>query len=123
MIVYTGLKNKLVFDSMMQHFECPISTTDDPNIANAFANGTSGLVLVLKRGNPKTRYFDVSRLSEFPHEKEKLFVGSSLRIVDILINCKSSDNYISAIHMFEQIIDGQFIYIPGGKENKTDIES
>ena len=36
-------------------------------------------------------------------------MGSSLKIVDIYIQKKSSDHYISALHIFEQIIDGQFI--------------
>ena len=57
------------------------------------------------------RYFDVSWLSQYPEEEEKLFIGSSLEIIDIIIDCnwKGSDNYISAIHMFENIINGQFI--------------
>eukprot|EP01083_Nonionella_stella_P155183 501001_1 len=73
MVVYAGLNEKLMFRSMMQHFECPLSTTTEWNVANGFSEG-KGVVLKLKRGNPKTRYFDVSWLSWYKHEKEKLFV-------------------------------------------------
>ena len=55
MVVYTGLKQKLMFDSMQQHFQCPLSTTTDATIANQFADGTNGIILMMKRANPKTR--------------------------------------------------------------------
>eukprot|EP01084_Bolivina_argentea_P017255 32231_1 len=120
--VYTGLNQKLMFDSMLQHFECPLSTTMDLTVANQFAEGTSGIILQLKAANPKTRCFDVSWLSTYPQERELLFMGSSLKIVDILIasgnRINGSDRYISAIHMFEQIVSGQFIDEDIKKENK-----
>eukprot|EP01083_Nonionella_stella_P015031 42076_1 len=109
MVVYTGLNCKLLFDSLMQHFECPLSTTVDDHIANRFAEGTTGVILKLKAANPKTRYFDVSRFSQFPDESERLFMGSSLKIVDIFINFNESNHYISAIQMLEQVLNGQFI--------------
>ena len=56
MVVFTGLKQKLMFDSMQQHFQCPLSTTIDVNIANQFADGSNGIILMMKRANPKTRY-------------------------------------------------------------------
>eukprot|EP01083_Nonionella_stella_P136465 415269_1 len=109
MVVYTGLNCKLLFDSLMQHFECPLSTTVDDHIANRFAEGTTGVILKLKAANPKTRYFDVSRFSQFPDERERLFMGSSLKIVDIFINFNESNHYISGIQMLEQVLNGQFI--------------
>eukprot|EP01083_Nonionella_stella_P032210 88176_1 len=84
MVVYTGLNEKLLFNSMMQHFECPLSTTTDWNVANGFSHG-KGIVLKLKRANAKTRFFNVSWLSCHKNEAEKLFMGSSLEIIDIYI--------------------------------------
>eukprot|EP01084_Bolivina_argentea_P279823 478435_1 len=107
-IVYTGLKVKLIFSSMKQHFYCPLSTTIEYNIAQNFCDD-HGNILKLKAANNKTRYFDVSWLSAFPAEEEWLFMGSSLKICDIYIRSQKSNNYVSALYMFEQIIDGQFI--------------
>eukprot|EP01084_Bolivina_argentea_P002116 3894_1 len=57
--VYTELENKLIFSSLIQHFECPISTTKDLPVALTFSGG-SGIVLELKslNYNPTLRYFD-----------------------------------------------------------------
>eukprot|EP01083_Nonionella_stella_P073511 198853_1 len=116
MRVFTGLNVKLMFGSLNQHFECPLSATIDSEVANRFAEGTNGIILVLKAANPKTMYFNVSWLSSFPEEHERLFMGSSLKIVDILVNRRSSNHYISAIYMFEQIINGYFI--EGGHKSR-----
>eukprot|EP01083_Nonionella_stella_P097339 273589_1 len=121
MVVYSGLNERFLFQSMMQHFECPLSTTTELNVANGFSRG-KGIVLKLKRANPKTRYFDVSWLSHYKHEKEKLFMGSSLQIIDIYImGVRISDRYwtkpyILAMRMFEQIVNGYFIDGPKGAE-------
>eukprot|EP01083_Nonionella_stella_P028203 77654_1 len=100
---------------MMQHFECPLSTTTEWNVANGFSKG-KGIVLKLKRANPKTRYFNVSWLSRHEHEREKLFMGSSLQIVDIYTKSYWTKPYILAMRMFEQIVNGYFI--DGGKGAK-----
>eukprot|EP01084_Bolivina_argentea_P079035 143429_1 len=120
MVVYTGLNAKLLFDSLQTHFECPISTTTEISVAQLFSDG-DGIMLTLKRANPKTRFFDVSQLSQFSHEEERLFTGASLRICDIYIDCKHSDNFVSAIGMFEQIICGKFI--DGGIEIQNKLYS
>eukprot|EP01084_Bolivina_argentea_P079036 143431_1 len=119
MVVYTGLNTTFVFDSLKTHFECPISTTAEFSVAQQFGHG--GIILKLKRANPKTRFFDVSQLSQFEHEEERLFTGASLRICNIYINLKQSDNFVSAIGMFEQIISGQFI--DGGIETQNKLYS
>eukprot|EP01084_Bolivina_argentea_P096888 174171_1 len=108
-VVYTGIDKKLIFNSLRQNFECPLSTTTSVVIANKFAQGTNGIILQMKRANTKTRYFDVSWLSSYPKEQERLFYGSSLGIVDILIRCKGSNGYVSAIHLFEKMFHGQFL--------------
>ena len=56
MRVYVILKHKLLFKSMQQVFECPISTTTEQKMAEQFADGRDGVVLLMKRANPRTRY-------------------------------------------------------------------
>eukprot|EP01084_Bolivina_argentea_P195446 335280_1 len=108
-VFYTGLKTKLLFNSLKQYFECPLSTTTDINVAHRFSGGTDGIILELRQADFKTRYFDVSFLSEFPQECERLIMGTSLTIYDIKTNSSSRQHYISALRMLEQIITGQFI--------------
>eukprot|EP01083_Nonionella_stella_P087501 243483_1 len=110
MVVYTGLATRLMFNSMKQHFECPLSTTVDISVAHQFAEGNRGIILKLKRANNKTRYFNVCKLSHFNSEDERLFMGPSLQIVDIIIAGASTKRYIGALNMFEQIINGYIIY-------------
>eukprot|EP01084_Bolivina_argentea_P109335 195433_1 len=107
-IVYSGLKNKLLFSSLKQHFQCPLSTTTCSAIAQNFCDD-NGIILKLKTANSKTRCFDVSWLSHFTQENERLIMGSYMKIIDIYIQSKSCKKYISALALFEQIIDGQFI--------------
>eukprot|EP01084_Bolivina_argentea_P059657 108959_1 len=52
----------------------PISTTTCLDKALGFCND-SGIVLELQAANTKTRYFDVSWLSHFEHEQERLVTG------------------------------------------------
>merc|ERR1712172_142565 len=89
-VVYSGMNARLMFRSLKQRFECPLSTTSSKQIATEFANnGGDGVVLVLRRANPKTKYLDVARFSAFKREKERLFMGSTLKIVDIKLGSKS----------------------------------
>ena len=56
------------------------------------------------------RYFDVSWLSRFPDESEILFDGSPLMVTDVMNQeWKKSKYFIPAIHVFENIVHGQFI--------------
>ena len=93
---------------MKQIFHFPVSTTPQLNVAQNFEKD-NGITLKLKAANSKTTAIDVSFLSRFPNEEETLIMGSSLKIVDIYIGDKVQKNYISAIQLFEQIIDGRFI--------------
>ena len=107
--VYCGLNARLVLNSLHQRFECPISTSTDRIVAAQFAGGTTGLVLKLQAANPQTRYLDVTSYSNYSEEKEKLFMGSTLKIVDILIDRQWLTLFVSALSILEQIIDGHFI--------------
>ena len=108
--VFSGMAGHLLFDSMYQRFECPLSTTKSERIAtHRFAGDTSGVTLKLKRGNSQTRCLDVTRFSCFPGEQERLFMGSTLKIVSLLIGRTSLFPYISALAVLERTMNGQFI--------------
>ena len=107
-VLYTGLGEFLLFNSLSTRFECPISTSTKLDVATTFAKGA--ISLKFKRGSPNTKILDVTGYSCFgKKEAERLVAGSTLQIVDILINNKSHKTYVSALRMLEQIINGHFI--------------
>ena len=112
-VVYCGPNAQLIFNSLLQHFECPLSTTRQMAAAERFAlndeTGQCEVILFLKRANPKTRYLNVVPFATYKHEDERLFIGSTLKIVDILLNNACLQMYISAVLSLKQIIRGQFL--------------
>ena len=108
-VVYCGLNARLIFRSLHQRFECPLSTTMIRDVALQFAGGDDGIILTLKRSNPKTRFLNVALFTSFKNEDERLFSGSTLKIIDISIGSRSLKRYIKALRMLEQIANGHFI--------------
>eukprot|EP01084_Bolivina_argentea_P204849 349887_1 len=81
--VYHGLNRVLYFQKFSTYFNQPISTTDNLITASEFAQG--GMILTLTAATQYIsdetkipKYLAVSFLSDFPHENEKLFYGSSV---------------------------------------------
>ena len=109
--LYSGFNAKLIFPSLKQHFEIPISTTPIKSVATNFCG--YGIILKLKASNSKTRCLDVSWLSIHASEHEKLIMGSSLTICDILLNSgyksMAEKGYISSLHLLDQILNGLYI--------------
>ena len=109
-VVYCGLNGRLLFRSLHQRFECPLSTTKRKLVAEQFAQrDQKGVILTLKRASPKCRYFDVAPFTVFKNEEERVFAGSTLKIIDISIGTKSLKRYIKALRMLEQIVNGFLI--------------
>ena len=108
-VVLCGLNARLVFRSLHQRFECPLSTTREMNVARGFADGGIGVILTLKRSSPKSRYFDVAPFTRYRYEDERLFSGSTLKIIDISIGLQSLKRYVNALRMLEQIANGFFV--------------
>ena len=107
-VLYTGMGEYLMFDSLCTRFECPISTSTKVDVANRFADGA--IILTFERGSTNTKILDVTEYSNYgKDESECLVAGSSLQIVDISINGESQKTYVSALRMFEQIMNGHFI--------------
>ena len=87
---YHGVGQKLLFPDY--HFiddyygisiKCPLSTTSSLTVATAFTNNNNGLIVQFQ--NVTDKYFSVSWISDYPHEKEYLFVQNQgyLPIVNI----------------------------------------
>lgn len=112
-LVYSGMNARLMFTSLYQRFECPLSTTVSKSVADQFTEYHKGMRLTLKRANPKSRFFDVAPFSIYEHEKERLVLGSTLKIVNIHLGLRSFKWHVAALLMLEQIIKGRFI---DGKE-------
>ena len=45
----------------------------------------------------------------YKNEDERLFMGSTLKITDIIVDNTRLKHYISALRMFEQIMNGHFV--------------
>ena len=116
-VFYCGLSARLVLSSTHQRFECPLSTTGSFDVAQQFSDDLTGAILMLKRANAKTRCLDVSAISGFSNEDERLFMGSTLKIKGISVydanagkwEALKPKGFVSALAMFEQIYNGHFI--------------
>ena len=116
-IFYCGLTARLVLRSLSQRFECPLSTTSQFTVAQQFTDDSDGIILKIKRANGRTRYFDMVRISAFGNEFERLFIGSTIKIIGILAynavrgkwESLKPRYFVSALAMFEQIYNGHFV--------------
>eukprot|EP01084_Bolivina_argentea_P113771 202706_1 len=112
--LYTGLTCKLLFDSFNStYFHCPLSTTPDLSVAQRFTT-VNGVIIQCNGGNESAMKLDVSWLSDYPTEKERLIVGQSLKITNIITFDDEKDElyslseWISSLLLFEKLIDGLF---------------
>eukprot|EP01084_Bolivina_argentea_P201800 344891_1 len=117
--VYHGLMEKMVFKKFRAYFNMPISTTTSFKAAQQFSQGV-GIIMTLKavvptnNANPSKvpKYLDVSWLSSFQSEREKLFSGSNAFQI-INIHCvdktewKGHKNELSVFNEFQKTIQNQ----------------
>eukprot|EP01084_Bolivina_argentea_P304546 525990_1 len=109
---YHGLQFLYLFSSFSAVFEIPTSTTDDVTSTQKFINFGKGMTLKLspKYKTANSHYLNVSRLSNYPDEREYLIAGESIMaIVNIYtpsFNKWEGHEYcIKAILYFERIIE------------------
>ena len=112
--VYHGLSVKLHFRDFTAYFNQPISTTTDFGAARQF--GSDGIILTFKAvpdSDKVSKYLAVDWLSNFPHEKEKLFYGSSIRFaIDNITDgytLKSHKPELSAFNQFQRLLENQSV--------------
>ena len=113
-VFFTGLNVKLSFQTFAPLFMAPFSTTTSVDVANRFC-GSDGLILMLTpRSGSDDVYFNVEWLSDFDHEKERLFVSASnVKIGDIQYfeggYLRKNRMYLSAFSIFSSLFAGHFV--------------
>ena len=127
MKIYSGLNRYMLFQKFTAYFSQPISTTTSLVVANKFA-GNNGVVLHLTDGNEidtdttikyidrcnnDNTYLDVSWLSRFSEEKERLFHGESVyfKVNKLLTkhNGKVKKISLQQFNIFQNIIQNGYI--------------
>eukprot|EP01083_Nonionella_stella_P125427 379370_1 len=103
---FHGTTSEFVFDSMMCSMHQPFSTTMSSAIANNFGDG-EGVILEIQ-SLPFTRYFECMYLSNYPAEREVLFLENFTPImiqnITLMKQTKDFRAYIQAIHVLESMI-------------------
>ena len=114
-VFFTGINIRLLFNTFSPRFYCPVSTTTSWTIANNFSKG-KGLILKLSpAAGSFDKYFDVSWFSNFPQEKEKLFVIIQfLEIMDLQYFHGSTPieniKYIGSFKLLSSLFAGHFVF-------------
>eukprot|EP01084_Bolivina_argentea_P277386 473540_1 len=106
--LYHGLSVVLYFEKFVNQFNAPTSTTTSFKRAQEFSQGGIILELQLTRNLPTKipKYLEVSWVSDFPAENEKLFYRSHFEIMNIYYHeGKKLKEYRKALKMFKKFQD------------------
>eukprot|EP01083_Nonionella_stella_P247144 857235_1 len=117
---FHGTTSEFVFDSMMCSMHQPFSTTMSSAIANNFGDG-EGVILEIQ-SLPFTRYFECMYLSNYPAEREVLFLENFTPImiqnITLMKQTKDFRAYIQAIHVLESMISCGMSDLTGTRPNE-----
>lgn len=105
---YHGLNCKLLFTSVIAAFNCPTSTTVNKSVAFNFSTENGIIVQLTKFQSLDSHYLDVSDLSDYPNEQERLFFQAQLGFEDIIYNNTSNKYFIKCLNLFQNIFKGNF---------------
>ena len=124
---FTGLNCRLLFDTLSPVFNCPFSTTVSWDVAHRFSDAQGVILKMVPSAGSWDMFFDVEWLSDFDHEKERLFVyAMALRILDIesfdlAQNRVKNGKFIRCFSLFSSLFRGHFIYpLLRKRKNKPD---
>ena len=124
--VYHGLNKIMVFESFSYFAAGPTSTSIDKTIAHNFSQN-DGIVLELKcrvlTEQWRATYFNCEVFSDYPNEKERLFLQSQL-IIDTVIDTKSMKDYCTYFKIFQwlqMIVEGWSIVKDGIYNTKRNL--
>ena len=103
--IYHGISCKLLFNTFQYDFKAPLSTTRDIDVAATFCNdGKDGIILELRNGETYAQpYFDVKHFSEYKHEKEYIFYGSTLKITSIIMKDPEGTKFFNYKHQIDTL--------------------
>ena len=113
-VFFTGINVKLSFQTFTPLFNAPFSTTTSLNVATKFCGDDGVICTLIPAPGSRDRYFNVEWLSDFAHEKERLFVGANnMRISDIHYfegqHIQRSEQYLKAFLLFSSLFNGHFV--------------
>ena len=113
-VFYTGLNVRLSFESFAPIFRAPFSTTTSVDVANRFCDGAGIILMLIPSSGSLDKYFDVEWLSDFWHEKERLFFqGGQLSIADVQFvdrgQFTKNERYLKAFTIFSKLFQGHFL--------------
>ena len=115
-VFYTGLDCHMVFDDMVPDWFCPFSTTVSSLVALNFATENGTILKMVPTAGSFDRYFDCEWLSEYPDERERLFVfAHDLQIIDIRIldfetrHWITHSLYVRCLSLFSYLFIGYFL--------------
>eukprot|EP01083_Nonionella_stella_P215203 774736_1 len=108
---YHGVSDTLYFDTTSIQLCGPMSTTSDFTVAvNTFSD--DGLVISIPNDDTFTLYFDCVYWSDYPQEREKLFIGGlqpfpfkTIRNMSVR-PVQNYHAYVQVIDMFHRMIEG-----------------
>eukprot|EP01083_Nonionella_stella_P173335 597651_1 len=114
---YHGVSKMMSFPSYINNVQIysPLSTTSVMNVAMYFTNNEGLIVEFGDRNMGFLRYFDCGWLSNYPSERELLFIQNSypLQMIDITIaEMEMSISYhliLSAMHFIDKLMSSQQI--------------
>eukprot|EP01083_Nonionella_stella_P150735 480661_1 len=91
---YHGISQKVLFPQIFGdtlnsnvRIQCPLSTSSSLAVATIFADDNDGLIVEFG-GNPwsKCKHFSTSWVSDYPNEKEHLFIQNASAFSELVIN-------------------------------------
>jgi hypothetical protein len=110
--LYHGISCKLIFNAFRTWFDMPTSLTVSRNIADTFAKGGAGIVLCIKHGGEADAWslmLDVSAVSDYPNEKERLIFHCSAKFTDIWMGSTRYANWLKVLMAWERITLGKIL--------------
>eukprot|EP01084_Bolivina_argentea_P299956 517094_1 len=123
-VYFHGISMQLMMPSFNPYFQAPISTTSSITVAQQFAE--NGIILCLKAIAEHDGFMDVSWVSNYPQEEEKLFSFAyylyinDIRFTDANIGFHTSNNWeITAIRLLDSIFNSNCFYSQKEIREKT----
>eukprot|EP01084_Bolivina_argentea_P015140 28315_1 len=113
---YHGINCLLLFDEFDVRFYAPVSTSISPAVAMNFSTD-KGMVLKLGCSTPDVYFaLDVSWMSQYPHELERLLFNVRFTIRDMIIEAHSYAGTMKSLHLFQTLMNGSFLTYSLSKE-------
>jgi len=107
---FQSLDQHYLFNSCAPQINAPFVCTTSLSAAQVITSPEKGAVIEYRQHSSlENPYLDISYCSPFPHRDLKLFAYASvLEIRDIFVRDASQRNYVTALLLWERMINGQY---------------